>query len=260
MPRGVQASLLTIAGSVAGVYLALCALLYVAQRSMLYFPTPPRDLSGAQALTLESGGNRLRIWQRAVDGPRALIYFGGNAEDVAWNLAPFAAALPDHALFLVNYRGYGGSSGSPFEAALYEDALAVFDYVHARHPHVAVMGTSLGSGVAVYLAQARPVERVVLVAPYDSIVNVARGHYPAFPVSLLIKDRFDSASRAASVSAPVLAIVAERDEVIPRRHSEALVAAFRPGQVHVEVIRGATHNSVADSPRYLERIAAFLEK
>ena len=75
------------------------------------------------------------------------------------NIEPFAEAFPDRSLYLVNYRGYGGSSGRPSEAGLVADALAVFDHVRTQHPDIAVMGRSLGSGVAVQLAAVRPVDR-----------------------------------------------------------------------------------------------------
>lgn len=248
-------SALTVAALVYGL---LCAFLFVAQRSMLYFPTPAGQLPGAEALSLQSGGETLRIWARSTAGPHALIYFGGNAEDVAWNLAPFAKAMPGRAIYLVNYRGYGGSSGSPSEQGLFADALAVYDWARQRHPAVAVVGASLGSGVAVHLAAARKVDRLVLVAPFDSIENVARARFPILPVSLLLKDKFDSAARVPGITAKTLVIIAGSDEMISRERTDALIARFPAEQVRVEVIAGATHNSVADSPRYLELLAGFL--
>jgi len=239
-------------------YGGLCALLFVAQRAMLYFPTPPRELAGAESLALPSGVETLRIWARPAQGAKALIYFGGNAEDVAWNFAPFTQAMPGRAIYLVNYRGYGGSSGSPSEQGLFADALAAYDRVRAQHPDIAVVGASLGSGVAAHLAANRKVERLVLVTPFDSIENVARARFPFLPVSLLLKDKFDSAARVPGITAKTLVVVAGSDEIIPRARTDALVARFPAGQVRVEVIPGATHNSVADSPRYLELIAGFV--
>lgn len=253
--KSVVLSALTVA---AIVYGGLCVLLFVAQRAMLYFPTPEAQLPGAEALSLKSGGETLRIWTRPAGGPQALIYFGGNAEDVAWNLEPFAGAMPGHAIYLVNYRGYGGSSGSPSEQGLFADALAVYDRVREKHPDISVVGTSLGSSVAAYLASARKVDRLVLVTPFDSIENVARARFPILPVSLLLKDKFDSAARVPGITAKTLVVIAGNDEMIARERSDALVARFPADQVRVEVIPGATHNTVADSPRYMELIAGFL--
>jgi len=242
--------------AIALAYGALCALMFFAQRSLLYFPVSGAPPAGAERLELRSGDATLRVWVRTAPGASALIYFGGNGEEVGMNFAPFVAALPRHSLYLVNYRGYGSSTGSPSEPALFADALAVFDHVSARHASVAVAGRSLGSGVAVYLARERPVSKLALVTPYDSVENVAAGIYPFLPVRWLIRDRFDSASRIADVRVPTLVVIAERDEVIPRARADALVAKFPAGQARVEVVRGATHNML----EYEALLAEFLSQ
>lgn len=247
--------MLNTLGWIALFYIALCALLYFAQRSLLYFPTPETTLASASPFTLTTDGAALRIWQRPKDGAHALIYFGGNAEDVAGSFEDFASALPQHALYFVNYRGYGGSTGTPSQAALFADALAVYDHVQVSHPHIVVAGRSLGSGVAAYLASQRTVKQLVLVTPYDSILNVARKRFPVFPVALILTDNFDSASRVPDISAPTLAVVAERDEVIPRRNSDALIERFPKTQITVEVIPGAVHNDLG--PMYPALIGRF---
>jgi pimeloyl-ACP methyl ester carboxylesterase len=240
------------------VYLGFCAYVYATQRSMIYFPTAASPAPGAEIVPLESGGETLRIVTITRPGPRALIYFGGNAEDVALNVDSLSLAIPEYSLYLVNYRGYGGSTGRPTEAGLFSDALEVYDHVRARHPQTSVLGRSLGSGVAVYLASERPVDRLVLVTPFDSLANVARTHLPVLPAGLLLKDRYESANRAPAVTAPVLTVIAENDEIIPRARSNALVDAFRPGQVRVAVIDDVRHNTLDTAPEYLASVGAFL--
>jgi pimeloyl-ACP methyl ester carboxylesterase len=244
----------------AAIYVALCGYMYAAQRSMMYFPTPETDHPRAQVMRLESEGMSLKIWTVRRSGPEALVYFGGNAEDVGDNLDAFSAAFPRHSLYLVNYRGYGGSSGRPTESALFADALALYDRIAEQHSGsaISVVGRSLGSGVAVYLASQRPVDRLALVTPYDSLANVASAHFPLLPVRLLLRDRYDSAGRASAVEAPVLVVIAENDDVIPRARSNALVDAFPARRVRVEEIRGAGHNTLDTSSRYLGSIRAFL--
>lgn len=245
-------------GAIAIAYLVLCAWVFVTQRSQIYFPTPASDHAGAQVLWLESQGERLKLWVLPRPGTRALLYFGGNAEDVAANLDLFAAALPEHSLYLLNYRGYGGSSGRPAEPGLVADALAAFDHVQQRHPDIAVVGRSLGSGVAVQLASERPVSRLVLVTAYDSLVNVAKEHFRWLPVGLLLRDRYDSARRAPRVTAPVLIVIAGEDEIIPERRSRALAGAFGAGRARIVVVPGVGHNTLDLSPRYLGSVRAFL--
>lgn len=251
-------TLVSIVAIAAVAYLALLAFMYATQRGQIYFRTPESQHPRAESLWIESQGERIKVWVVARPGGRALIYFGGNAEDVAGTIDVFAEAFPDRSLFLVNYRGYGGSSGRPTEAGLRADALEVFDHVRRNHSGIGVMGRSLGSGVAVQLASARPVEHLVLVTPYDSLVNVAREYFRWLPIGLLLKDRYESTSRAAAVKAPVLIVIAGDDEIIPRARTEALAKAFRPGQVQIADISGVGHNTLDWSPAYLEAVRAFL--
>lgn len=240
-------------------YAAFCALLYFGQRSQVYFPVRESDPPGATAVRLATAsGAELKIWVVQRPGPRALVYFGGNAEDVAGNLAAFTRAFPAHSLYLVNYRGYGGSTGRPSEAALLADATAIYDHLSGRHPQISVVGRSLGSGVAVYLASVRDVHRLVLVTPFDSLVNVAGEHFRYLPIRWLMRERFESLDRVRAVRAPTLVLIAGSDEIIPRERSEALVAAFPASQVRSEVLPGATHNGLDQIPQYLEGIQEFL--
>jgi pimeloyl-ACP methyl ester carboxylesterase len=240
------------------MYVGLCLYVYAAQRSQIYFPTPETHVPGAQVVRLESHGESLKIWVIPRAGPRALVYFGGNAEDVSWNIEAFSAALPDQSLYLVNYRGYGGSTGRPSQAGLFADALTVYDHVRAQRSEISLMGRSLGSGVAVYVASQRPAHKLVLVTPYDSLVNVARSHFRFLPVGLLLRDRYESARRTRDIKAPVLMVIAEDDEIVPRARSEALSKAFPLEQVRVQVVRGAMHNSLDLSPEYLRGVRTFL--
>ena len=243
-----------------GVYAALCVLLFFMQRSQIYFPAPESSPAGSKSFRFAGGGADLKIWVVERPGRQAILYFGGNAEDVAFNLNAFAAAFPEHSLYLVNYRGYGGSGGSPSESGLVADAIALYDHLRLRHPEISVIGRSLGSGVAVQLASIRDVRRLVLVTPFDSLVNVARAHFPYLPVGLLLRDRYDSARRVPAVNAATLVVIAGSDEIIPRASTEALVRKFPPAQVHACVLEGARHNEIDLEPQYLERLQAFLDR
>lgn len=238
-------------------YAGICAFMFLAQHSLLYHPTPEVEHDGAEALRLEHAGETLKVW-KAGDGPHAVLYFGGNAEDVAYNIDEFKAAFDDTALYFVNYRGYGGSTGSPSEEALYEDAAFVFDYAAERHSRVSAIGRSLGSGVAVWLAAERPVAKLVLVTPYDSIESVAKSLYPFLPVSLLIRDRYPSVERVPEVDAPTLIVYAENDSIIPNENTLALAEAFPEEQLEIRRIENVGHNSVSYPPEYMRSITEFL--
>jgi pimeloyl-ACP methyl ester carboxylesterase len=244
------AALKLVAALVLG-YAVLCGLLYTFQRTLMYMPQPRSLDAAAPAMRLAVDGAELLVTTRPRAGPGALIYFGGNAEDVSMNLPSLSAAFPDRAIYLLHYRGYGGSSGSPSEAALVADALALFDRVHAGHPDVLVVGRSLGSGVAVQLAAQRPVARLVLVTPFDSIETLAVRQYGGFPVRWLLRDRYDSSRHAPRVTAPTLLIAAGHDELVPAESTRALLPHFPPGVARLAVLPGTGHNTVADHPDYI---------
>jgi uncharacterized protein len=256
---GLVRAVLPFVAAAVVAYLLLCAWVYATQRARIYFPTAPTsEAPPAQALWVDGSGERIKVWAVLRPGSSALLYFGGNAEDVAGNIERFAETFPDRSLFFVNYRGYGGSSGRPSEVGLREDAIAIFDQVRRNHSQIAVIGRSLGSGVAVHLASSRPVERLVLVTAFDSLINVARVYFGWLPVGILLKDRYDSAALARHVTAPVLIVVAGEDEIIPRPRSEALAAAFATGQAEIVVVPGVGHNTLDLSPAYLGVVRVFL--
>ena len=113
-------------------------------------------------------------------------------------------------------------------------------------------------GVAVYLAAMRPLEKLILLTPYDSVAAVAQGLYPLFPTRYLIRDRFDSASRAASIDVPVLIASAENDREIRLQHTLALKQKFNPALVEYQMITGAAHNDIIDYPEYRAVVQKFL--
>ena len=230
------------------VYVAACAALFYFQRSLIYFPQTAARPGDSMALKVE--GATLQVATRPHAGPDAVIYFGGNAEDVSATMPELMSAFPAQALFLMHYRGYGGSSGAPSEQALHRDALALFDKVHAQHPRVVVVGRSLGSGIAVRLATLRPVARLVLVTPYDSLQDLAASLYPMFPVRWLLADKFESKRYAPLVQVPTTIVAAERDEVIPRASTDQLHALFAGGVARMHVLPGVGHNTISAHPLY----------
>jgi pimeloyl-ACP methyl ester carboxylesterase len=249
-------------------YAGVCALLYFAQEWLLFFPQP----------TDPSAARRLEQWQQSIavsdatltgwvipaknplDAP-LLFYFGGNAEDISGTAFDLSAEL-DANVVLMNYRGYGGSEGAPSEAALFSDALAVYDSLAHSMTHngrVVAFGRSLGSGVAVYLAAQRQIDALVLVTPYDSVRAVARRRFSWLPVSMLIRHPFDSSALAPDLDVPALIVIAGQDRVIPPAHARKLSQVWG-GAVEEVLIDDAAHNSVHADADYWPLIRGFLER
>jgi uncharacterized protein len=250
----------------AGSALLLAA--YLLQEKLIFYPqkgitSPHEERYAGARIRLDHGGLSLHGWLvRKNDPPRSLlVYYGGNAEEVSLNLGELDR-LPVDALLLMNYRGYGLSQGRPSETFLVADAIWVLDTIVRRlalaPEQVILMGRSLGTGVAVQVAAQRPVAGLVLVTPFDSLVSVARKHYPFLPAGLLLRHRFDSIGLAPQRSQPALFLVAEADEIIPNAASLRLSQAWG-GEVTQVTIAGAGHNDIHQSPRYWEAIREFVQ-
>jgi uncharacterized protein len=198
-----------------------------------------------------------------VPRPPLVIYFGGNAQEVATEAPNAEATYGARAVLLLNYRGYGASGGKPGERAMVSDAIETHDWALRRpdldSKRIAIHGRSLGTGVAVALAAARPVRCVVLTSPYASVREIAGEAFPWLPVSFLLRHPFDSTRRAPLAKMPALVLIGEADDVIAPRHSHRLAAAWG-GPVQVESFPGFGHNDVSMNPRYEAAIHAFLDR
>lgn len=233
------------------LYIIFCVLLFVWQRKFIYFPQPPAAVEGVTEIRFETDGEQLNGWVVNEGSAKALIYYGGNAESIENNIAFFEALLANYSVYFIPYRGYGNSSGEPSEAHLYHDALYVFDRIKVNHQQISLLGRSLGSAVAIYVATNRQVEKLILVTPFDSIENVAKSVYWMFPVSLLIQDKFQSIKRVQNITAKTYIFTAENDRVIPRARSEQLIAQFTDQLVESTLVRGADHNDISLYPEYV---------
>ena len=239
-------------------YAGLCVAMYVFQRSLIYYPQPRAVTAPDSTLKLPVDGAEVVVTVRPLDGPKAIVYFGGNGEDVSQNLASFANAFPDHALYLMHYRSYGGSTGQPTEKANVADGLGLFEKVRALHKDVTIVGRSLGSGVAVQVASQVAASRLILITPYDSIVEIGTQMYPLLPMRWLTLDTYESGKFAPRIKVPTTIIKAENDEVIPHASTEKLLSRFDPGVAKMTVIEGVGHNDLGKNKKYRETLQAAL--
>jgi fermentation-respiration switch protein FrsA (DUF1100 family) len=231
------------------------ALVYIAQRSLMYFPdrqrTPPAvaGLPSAEEVMLDSDGERVIAWHVPPRGEQpVLIYFQGNGGALQHRVGRFRALTVDGAgLVALSYRGYGGSTGSPSEAGLIADGEAAYRFAAARYPaqRIVLFGESLGSGVAVALAAEHPIGGLILQAPFTSAADVASLVYWFLPVRLLMKDPFYSDRRIAKVTAPLLILHGARDRVVPIHLGERLYALAKEPKRFVRLPDGG-HNDLDD--------------
>jgi fermentation-respiration switch protein FrsA (DUF1100 family) len=219
-------TLIGIAAVVLCLYLGMSAVLYFTQRSMMYFPetihtTPVQaGLPEAEEVTLTaSDGVRIIAWHVAPrDDKPVILYFHGNSGALHYRVQRFRKLIGDGiGLVAVEYRGYGGSSGSPSETGLIADGEAAYAFAAARYNarQLVPWGESLGTAVAVALAADKPVGRVILEAPFTSAAAVAATRYWYMPVRLLMKDQYRSDERIGKVTAPILILHGMHDHVVP---------------------------------------------
>lgn len=241
-----------------GAYVGLCIYLWFSQRTYLYHPTG--RMADVPSFVLERSDADIVVSVDAAERRSAVVYFGGNAEDVSGSIAQLSAAFPDADIYAMHYRGYGGSTGSPSESTLVADGVALYDRVRRSHQAVTIVGRSLGSGIAIQVAAERPTDRLVLVTPYYSIVDLAAEHFSLFPVRLLLRDRFESWRYAGKLMVPVTLIVAGNDQVIPAASSAKLARSFPEGLARTVVIRGADHNDVSGFAEYAQALRGLPTK
>ena len=242
-----------IVGALA-VFGGFVALMYFAQRSLMYFPETARTLpaeaglTGAQEVVLDTAdGEKVVAWHVPPQtGRPVVLYFHGNGGALVHRADRFRALTADGTgLLALSYRGYGGSTGSPTEDGLLADGAAAYEFAAARYPaeQIVLFGESLGTGVAVALAAGRKIGRLVLQAPFTSAADIGALAYPFLPVRLLMKDQFRSDLRIGKVKAPLLIVHGELDRIVPLAHGERLFAlAGEPKQL-VRIPRGG-HNDL----------------
>ncbi len=251
-------------------YCGTLAFLYFKQGSFIFFPT---GISKSKEFLLKQfsqfevninhDGFNLHGWfiNREISPEHPLIiYYGGNAEEVSNNLFDLEKYEKESLLFM-NYRGYGKSTGSPSQASLFSDALFIFDYFSDTYSipstNIILMGRSLGSAVATYVAKLRHIKAVILISPFDSLVNIAQEHYPIFPVKLLLKHPFESVQIAQEITVPMITVIAGQDRIISNERSVTLVEHWG-GECNYVTIKDAGHNTISNYPQYWDTIRLFL--
>jgi fermentation-respiration switch protein FrsA (DUF1100 family) len=236
------------------LYGGFVALLYVAQRSLQYFPerrrTAPRavGLPEAEEAVLDTAdGEHVIVWHVPPrQGRPVFLYFHGNGGSLRWRDERFRALITDGSgLVALSYRGYGGSSGRPTETGLVEDAATAYAFAIARYPaeHIVLWGESLGSALALAVAAEKPVGHLVLEAPFTSAADVGAQHYWFVPVRLFMKDQFRSDLRASKVTAPILVVHGENDTIVPMTFGKRLYGLIQAPKRFVR-IAGAGHNDL----------------
>lgn len=268
-------TMISTAGYVVVIAVAVLALIWTLQRRLMYFPVggvptaAELGLTGVEPVTFETtDGLGLSGWFFAASGPSppvTVVVFNGNAGNRA-HRAPLAAALRRHGLqvLLVDYRGYGGNPGAPSKNGLAADARAARAYVAGRpdvdRSRIVYFGESLGTAVAVDLAVEHPPAALVLRSPFTSMRELGQHHYPFLPVGLLLRDRFAAIDQIQRVRVPLLVIAGGHDRIVPIDNSRRLYdAAVAPKTLFV--LPDADHNDyeLLAGDQMIQAVIRFLQ-
>ncbi|TVQ13345.1 MAG: alpha/beta hydrolase [Balneolaceae bacterium] len=221
-----------------GIYLAMGAFLYIFQGKLLFYPTRTLvyypDAAGLdyEDVYLQTGdGERLHGWYVPHENRRGtLLFFHGNAGNISGrieSIRQFNQLGLD--VFIIDYRGYGKSTGRPNEKGLYTDALTAYDYLTLERgippDSLIIFGRSLGGSVAAYLASEKPAAALALESTFTSVPDVARGYYPVFPVGLLTRYKLPTIEYLRKFEGPVLIAHSPDDELISYRFGRELYDA-----------------------------------
>ena len=237
-----------------------CAAVYVFQEKFIFFPTKlPDDYYYRFPIPFEEfnipveGDSTLNaLLFKAENSKGCVLYHHGNARSVLdWGSNAYDFVSRGYDVLFYDYRGYGKSDGEiDSEAQLMEDARKVYKWLNAKYPSdkIIQMGRSLGSGIAVQLANEYPTSKLILETPYSSVLKIARRTVPFLPVGLLLKYKFLSKEHIRKVGSEIYLIHGTQDSLIPIKHSKTLLKRNKKAQLIV--IEGGGHNNLPSFEQY----------
>jgi len=266
--------LLNLVLMLALAYAALVALVYLFQARLVYFPQIAREIAATpkayglayEAVTLPTAdGEKLAAWW--VPHERAegtVLIFHGNAGNISHRIDYLTMFRRlGYSTLLVDYRGYGQSTGSPSEEGTYRDAEAAWQWltrergVPARD--IVVLGESLGGAVAVWLAARVNPRALVIASCFTSVPELGAQVYPFLPVRLISRFSYDSRATIKSVKAPVLIAHSREDDIIPFAHGRALYEAAQEPKQFLEMRGGHNDGFIFMRQEWVAQLAAFLD-
>jgi len=249
------------------LYVLSCSALYFFQNKLIFFPPQPVDdvyqSVEQNEISYSLSEGQIAGWKINVSSQadKTILYFGGNAEDVVY-MNFEAKEFNAQQVLAFNHPGYGKSSGKASQKSLYNNAIDIYDRLvkdnQLEAQNIVIVGRSLGSSVASFLAANRDNAGLILITPFDSIKNIASSQYKLFPVKYLIRHPFPTIDYIAQVKSPVLMLAAESDEIITTENLNNL--KHKAGENNkLVVFPGVGHNTIQTHQRYYIEINNFID-
>jgi len=257
--------------AIAVFYSAIVLFFYVVQRKLIYFPSSyapqPLDVGVGDMRIVElqtNDGITLRAWYKpaATTNKPTIVYFHGNAGNIghrAMHVKPFLQK--GYGVLLVTYRGYSQNPSYPSEEGLYLDAQSALNFLQKQKVNfscIALYGESIGCAVAIEMATKYPVGALILLSPFTSLVALGKYHYPFLPISMLLKDRYNSLEKASYVHTPTLIIHGKYDNIVPVQFGQKLYEALdEPKEIQLISDRG--HNDLFEPALIMDFLMRTLQ-
>ncbi len=184
-----------------------------------------------------------------------VLYFSGNANNVIEFVDKTASKIKHYNFIGFNYPGYAGSKGKPCEKCILKYALEIFD----KYKPEIIIGRSLGSAVAAYVASKRKIKKLVLITPFDSIVNIAKSRYPFLPVEKLVKYKFNEVKWIKNIKAPVNVLLVKNDNVVPQKNISNLLKNIKNLNKKT-VVSGIKHGNIYEYKNFNKILTELLNQ
>lgn len=256
---------------IVGVYAIICAYLYFFQNRLLFYPTREiavtPDQSG-MAYTDQyfelTNGDKIHGWFIPGDTAKPTVLFlHGNGGNIGYRIEhlQFLHSLGVSTL-IIDYRGYGRSTGAPTEQHLYEDAEIAYRWlIESRGipaDRIFLFGESIGGAVAVDLATRSACAGLIIESSFTSLREIARHAFPFAPTGLLLRSDFNSIDKLPKISCPILVSHSPQDDIIPYQFGQSLFEAAKPPKRFVQLSGGHNDRGYLADPAYVEAVSSFL--
>ena len=265
----IGAILLTLSVGCAGVIGSM----FFFQSHFIYYPQLGKEIVATPAdmgltyeevdVRTEDGETLSAWWMPTVNSRGTFLLLHGNAGNISHRLG-YAAIFRrlGYSTLLVDYRGYGDSTGSPSEEGTYLDAAASWAWLTRTRGiaprDIVIFGESLGGGVATWLALRHTPRAVVLASTFTSIPDLAAELYPYLPVRLLARVRYDNLARLGDINAPMLIMHSRADEIVSYRHARRLFEAAREPKRFFELSGGHNESFSVKQEEWVKALGDFL--
>jgi uncharacterized protein len=252
-------------------WILLSLLIYFFQPKLIYFPhkevtiTPEYISLEYEELTLTTSDNiKLNAWWVPHPDARAtLLFLHGNAGNISHRLDSINIFHQlGLSVLIIDYRGYGKSSGTPSEQGTYIDAETAWTYLTQKRNipsnNIIIFGRSLGGAVASWLSENNLSAGLILESSFTSIADIGKHYYPYLPTSLLARIKYPSIERISNIKSPILIIHSANDELIPYHHGQQLFKAANNPKTFLNISGGHNDGFITSGDKYSNGIENFI--